>query len=295
MKWDSVSKGWMRRRNRLLVVLLVGGLFVGVVVWAALRDSTDKDVKASPPVRSGGTTASTKAADEPPPPPVDGYFQISAPGTPLPTERQCAARVHRSPWEPRPENDEANHTRPQQPVSLARFSQYTNEWNDAYRTRITGNFRGTTDEIIQWAACKWGWGDDLVRAEAVRESKWRMSTEGDLEPRSRGVCTYDDTRDPCPTSFGIMQVKWQFHPEVSNPRSGSSYPLSRDSTAFNIDLQLAEMRGCYDGMSTYLGNTRGDVWGCIGYWFSGAWHSQGGDRYSGIVQEILREKPWRDW
>ena len=24
------------------------------------------------------------------------------------------------------------------------------------------------------------------------------------------------------------------------------------------------MRGCYDGLSTYLGNTRGDLWGCLG-------------------------------
>ena len=33
---------------------------------------------------------------------------------------------------------------------------------------------GTTDEIFQWAACKWGVPDDLLRAVAVRESTWHQ-------------------------------------------------------------------------------------------------------------------------
>jgi len=224
-----------------------------------------------------------------------GYFHVLSPGAKLPTDAECAARVRRSPWEPRPDNTDANQTVPHQPVSLARFSQYSDKWNRDYRTRITGNFKGTTDEIIQWAACKWGWSDDLVRAQAARESHWRMSNEGDFEPRAQGHCPFDDTRDPCPTSFGIMQVKWYFHPPVSNPRVGSSYPLIRESTAFNLDLQLAELRGCYDGMSTYLGNTRGDLWGCIGYWFTGAWRTSAANAYASGVRDELSEKPWRSW
>jgi soluble lytic murein transglycosylase-like protein len=35
---------------------------------------------------------------------------------------------------------------------------------------VTGNFRGTTDEIIRWAAWKWGIDEDLLRAVAARES-----------------------------------------------------------------------------------------------------------------------------
>jgi hypothetical protein len=264
-------------------------LLAGAVACSDDGDDDPRTATGDGPGPSGPATTTV------PPPPPGGYFQLSEPGSPLPSERQCATRVHRSEWEPRPENTEANRTVPPQPVELAGFSQFTDDWNRHYRTRITGNFRGTTDEIIQWAACKWGWSDDIVRAEAVRESEWHMSTEGDVEPRSAGVCTFDDTRDPCPTSFGIMQIKWHFHPEVTDPRAGSSYPLSKQSTAFNIDLQLAEMRGCYDGMSSYLGDTRGDVWGCLGSWWSGAWHTEDADRYSGIVQEILDEKPWQDW
>jgi hypothetical protein len=286
----------MRADRRLAVVIaivLVGAL-VGVAVWAATR-STSKHDRATSTGAPGATTRSSAPRTTVPPPARDGYFELQPPGAPLPSEVRCAARVHRSTWEPRPDNNKANHTVPRPPVSIGQFSQYTADWNLRYRTRVTGNFKGTTDEIIQWAACKWGWSDNIVRAEAVRESKWHMSTEGDTEPRSRGHCTYDETRDPCPTSFGIMQIKWYFHPEVSNPRVGSSYPLSRQSTAFNIDMQLAEMRGCYDGMSTYLGNTRGDVWGCIGYWFSGAWHTPPSDDYASIVQEQLDAKRWRSW
>jgi hypothetical protein len=38
--------------------------------------------------------------------------------------------------------------------------------------RVDGQFTGTTDEIIQWAAAKWGLPDNLIRAEAVVESYW---------------------------------------------------------------------------------------------------------------------------
>ena len=55
------------------------------------------------------------------------------------------------------------------------------------------------------------------------------------------------------------------------------------------------MRGCYDGDSTYLGNTRGDLWGCLGVWFSGAWHSSGGDSYAAKVQQALADKEWLTW
>src|SRR5262249_24548237 len=94
-------------------------------------------------------------------------FVTLPPGTALPTEAECAARVRRSPWEPRPANFWANNT-----------NAYAQGWRlhgsdlDAYgyEERVTGNFTGTTDEILQWVACKWGIDEDIVRAQAVRES-----------------------------------------------------------------------------------------------------------------------------
>ena len=208
-----------------------------------------------------------------------GYFQFLPPGAALPSDADCAARVHRSAWEPRADNYNANHASVTN--SLSNFSQFNGAWNGRYRARVDGNFKGTTDEIIQWAACKWGWSDELVRAEAVVESTWRQSTVGDGS-----------------TSYGLMQVRYLYHPRVNGgckDCAGSSWPNSATSTAFNVDLFLAEMRGCYDGMEPYLGNTRGDEWGCIGSWFSGAWRTSSSLGYISKVQASLNNKAWLGW
>ena len=208
-----------------------------------------------------------------------GYFQLLPPGSALPSDADCAARVHRSSWEPRADNYAANHASVTN--SLSNFSQFNGAWNGQYRARVDGNFKGTTDEIIQWAACKWGWSDELVRAEAVVESTWRQSTVGDGS-----------------TSYGLMQVRYLYHPRVNGgckDCAGSSWPNSATSTAFNVDLFLAEMRGCYDGMEPYLGNTRGDEWGCIGSWFSGAWRTSSSLGYISKVQASLNNKAWLGW
>ena len=215
------------------------------------------------------------------PPTAGGYFSVLAPGSALPSEADCAARVHYSTWEPRHDNDVANYVTPA-PNTLANFSQWTAAWNANYRPRINGNFHGTTDEILQFYACKWGWSDELLRAEAVVESTWHQSTVGDNS-----------------TSYGLMQVRYLYHPNVNGTKCqacvGSSWPNSQNSTAWNVDQFAAEMRGCYDGMSTYLGNTRGDIWGCIGQWYSGAWHDGSAQTYIGWVQNALNNKAWLNW
>ena len=61
---------------------------------------------------------------------------------------------------------------------------------DPWFDRVTGNFTGTTDEIIQWAACKWGFDEDLIRAQTAKESWWFQSSVGDNGE-----------------SFGLMQMR----------------------------------------------------------------------------------------
>src|SRR4051812_43371015 len=225
----------------------------------------------SPPANSGGGGGDAKPA-------AGGYFSILPPGSALPSGAACAARVHGSTWEPHPENNTANHTAPTNPGALANFSQWSSAWNASYKPRIDGNFQGTTDEIIQWAACKWGWSDEVIRAEAVVESTWRQSTAGDGG-----------------NSFGLLQIKWNYHPAgPAKGAAGSSWPNSAKSTAYAVDQQVAEMRGCYDGMSTYLGNTRGDLWGCLQSWFSGSW-TAGGGSYANNVKNVMAAKPWLNW
>ena len=43
-------------------------------------------------------------------------------------------------------------------------------WNRYIIGRISGRFSGTTDEIFQWAAVKWGLPDNLFRAIAYMNS-----------------------------------------------------------------------------------------------------------------------------
>jgi autotransporter family porin len=239
-------------------------------------------------VMSPAETDSVRAATATPhhPPRAHGYFNTLPPGAKLPSGPECKKRVRRSGWEPRPQNTKANKRIVAQPVRLPDNDAFNRAWQRKFKPRITGNFRGTTDEIIQWASCKWGISDEITRARAVKESHWRQGTFGDYEARSRGHCPPRWKGNPCPTSFGLLQSKWYFRP--------GTYPRTRVSTAFMLDSALAETRGCLEGMMWFGRVSRGRVWDCVGVWFSGEWRENYGGYVAG-VKEILREKPWRRW
>src|SRR5437764_14933613 len=187
-----------------------------------------------------------------------GYFTTLPPGSPLPSDAECATLVRQNPWEPRPQNNTANQTNVYaQGYRLT--GSILEKYSGNYESRVTGNFTGTTDEIIQWAACKWGFDEDTVRAQAVKESWWRQATAGDRED---GDCP-PGYGGPCPHSFGLLQVRWN-----ADPGSRTTFPLSRDATAFSVDYALAVRRACYDGYESWLdevGGGRaygaGDEWG----------------------------------
>ncbi len=190
------------------------------------------------------------------------------------SDAEAAARVRRSSWEPRPENYTPNHRVPTS-TELAAFRSL-NAAPAWYKDKVTGNFTGTTDEIIQWAAHKWGIDEDLFRAAAVQESWWYMSTVGD-----GGL------------SFGLMQIK--------STVSKGTYPLSQLSTAFNVDYYAASFRYYYDGAATWLndpccfsGTTyeAGDVWGSVGAWFAGRWYTTGAVDYINSVKGRLVNRTW---
>jgi hypothetical protein len=284
------------------------------VTTTTTRASTTT-TQGAPPVTTTTTRATTTTAGGPVGsgrPPAGGYRPISAiapVGTSvssLPSDSQCAAQVHRSTWEPRSANNTPNHTVPPSTYHVGNFDNENSTWNSTYRTRITGNFTGTTDEIIQWVACKWGWSDELIRAEAVSESQWyqadysggipvRNHGFGDYESKSSGHCVYDAVTDPCPTSYGIIQVRWYYHNHgYASTDPQSSYPWITKSTAFNLDLQAAEMRGCYEGLSWMGSQTKGDVAGCIQSWYSGSW-TAGGSSYWQGVQSHYNNKEWLSW
>ncbi len=67
------------------------------------------------------------------------------------------------------------------PFRIGRVDRYGRTMLDfnPLTAHVTGGFSGTTDEILQWAAHKWGIPEDVIRAAAVTESNWNMSHLGD--------------------------------------------------------------------------------------------------------------------
>lgn len=202
----------------------------------------------------------------------------------LPSGRECAQYFTGVGWEPRPMNHQANTSTPG-PVTLPDWSE---DWdpivNEKLVPRIDGDFTGTTDQIIAWGACKWGIEPDLVRAMAVKESDWKQAAAGDYEDEE-DLCV-GRYEPPCPTSFGLLQIKHFYRP--------GSYPDSARYTAFNVDYALAVIRGCYEGWVTYLPSDYGpgDLWGCIGFHYSGQWKDRLGLDYVRQVQQILAKRTW---
>jgi hypothetical protein len=183
----------------------------------------------------------------------------------------AAGYVSDSSWEPRPANRESNRRTPSK-RTLRGFRR----WSDlprAYKRRVTGSYTGTTDEILQWAARKWGFSPDVFRAVAVIESWWKMAAVGDDGD-----------------SFGIMQVKRGPH---------CCFPATRRSTAFNVDYYGAWLRAAYDGRFRWLNTVprgeryrAGDLWGSVGVWYSGRWRLGTGE-YIGRVKKVIRKRVWR--
>jgi len=198
-------------------------------------------------------------------------------GTPLPRDDESAELVRRRP-ETRPPNTTANHTVPSARVAWAPLAKHWRSWN-AKRRRVTGRFTGTTDEILQWGAYKWGIDEHVMRAVAFRESEWLQGAVGDHGG-----------------SFGIMQVKdHQADGSVDN----GGYPWTQASTALNVDYYGAWIRAClagdFRGGSWLYRGTRGNLWGCVGAWFSGGWHDEGARAYVAEVKRFLADRSWRRW
>ena len=107
------------------------------------RPTTTTDHDAPPTTTAPPTT-----------PPSSGRFATLPVGAALPSGAQCAALV-RPAAEIRPENNAANAIR----GSRANANTCT-DWSGF--NRVDGDFTGTTDEIIQWAACKWGIDEDIA-------------------------------------------------------------------------------------------------------------------------------------
>jgi hypothetical protein len=241
--------------------LVLAACAIAALAWAASRAESGK----------GGATLPARA-----------------PGLPR-ADADCASRARSAAPEPMPRNRRSNATVPAEPVEWSSAPEQT-RWRRwiAKRSQVSGRFTGTTEQIMDWAACKWGLDRDLVRAVAQQESGWDQGTAGDGG-----------------RSFGIMQIRDRA--DDGSPAWGG-YPDTRDSTALNVDFYGAYLRACLDGDFSdggpwlYGGKTIEQViadagfehalWGCVGSWYSGAWHDAAADRYIDQVRDHLAAADW---
>jgi hypothetical protein len=264
-----------------------------VCLWSSTPTDLVVDVNGAFAASSGlETFVPSRLLDtRPTTPTTGGRFETLAAGATLPSGSECSGRVRPAP-EVRPANAQANATRGTSP-------------NGRY-PRVDGNFTGTTDEIIQWVACKWGIDEDLVRAQVVRESFWFQRTLGDFTTNpgacigSLGIGTYppqhggDRTHvGECPESIGLGQVRWLYHREAFVDGNAIR------SSAYNLDYTYAVWRDCFEGNLTWLNTVEGsgdyragDALGCQGVWLAGRWYTQPAIDYINVVRRNLAERAW---
>jgi len=224
------------------------------------------------------------------------HFNTLPPGAKLPSGAECARLVKASPSpEVRADNARFNHTVGQH-VPATFFPAGDLPQVSKLAPRISGNFTGSTADILRWAACKWGIDQNIVFAEAAVESWWQQGFVGDWTkdvttcPPGHGLGV-DGVPGECPQSYGILQNKFTFERDA--------WPGLGDSTAMNVDAMYSIWRSCYDGYEVWLNNeprgreySGGDLWGCIGRWFAGSWYTPDANRYISKVQEYLSEQVW---
>jgi hypothetical protein len=235
--------------------------------------------------------------DNQPPPPAGGYaaFGLRPVGARLPTASSCAKEVRNrfsTGWEPRAStNGYANRTVPHPAPDLGTLPDFdaTANTDPQWAPRVDGDFTGTTEQIILWAACKWGLDDEWLRAQMVVESFWNQRTAGDFTA-TRSRCPRDAVRNSkgrCAESYGLLQNKYRFN--------RSAYPAFRTSTAYQLDFSAFKLRACYDGHKYVSNGVRGDWLGCVGNWYSGEWHDPLGETYVGWVVAAKAAHLWTSW
>ncbi len=115
---------------------------------------------------------------------------------------------------------------------------------------------------------------------------------------NRAQCPAGYLKLPCPVTFGIVGTKSTNLPGL--------FPWNRDSTAVAVDVLGGWLRGCYEGWVRWLsthGNRShgvyhaGDIWGCVGAWYSGDWldgtaAKKSGERYISQAGYWDGRRPW---
>ncbi len=184
------------------------------------------------------------------------------------SDPDAAALVTRKP-ETRPENVVANlyvpTTAELEAFRSSRniYGQTPEQWNPLFRyvTGRSGLNNPSTDDLVQWAARKWGIPAPWMRAVMVVESSWRQTHMGDRRTvpldwygrypfQAQILGTFDVFQ-----SMGVMQIKWT----PDGTASPGTEALRWKSTAFNLDYYGAKIRYYYDGLCDWCTGSMADA------------------------------------
>lgn len=164
------------------------------------------------------------------------------------------------------DNSYANQT-PGQPTDPNAFYGEPNWY--PYYAQIDGNCTGTTEQILEWAARKWGFDQlgypDLAKSIGIVESWWREPTVG------------------IHGEVGILQV---------NP-VWPGWEMAQWSTAYSADYAMAVIRSHYDGNSWLGGQTAGDLYGSVAAWECGCAYNGGGWYATRVFNYNDNNKLWQ--
>jgi len=292
VKWPT------SRRGRVWLVSSALLVIVGVV--AALAACSSPRPASSAPSRPASPAPSRPASpapSRPPNPAAHFHFATLPPGATLPSGAQCARMVDAVPSPPARAADQPGNGTVGQRVGPGLFPRGDSPQAALLAPLISGDFTGTTEQILLWAACKWGINQDVVFAQAAAESGWRQTHLGDWGtdpawcPPGHGLGA-DGVPGQCPQSYGIMQTKYRLWT--------TAWPGIDTSTAMNVDVAYAIWRSCFDGYEVWLQNSApphqpyhpGELWGCVGRWFAGGWYTPAAVQYINRVQQLLHEQVW---
>jgi hypothetical protein len=164
-----------------------------------------------------------------------------------------------------------------------------------------GISRPSTDDLIQWAAHKWGIPEDWLRAQYVVESYWNGFELGDEVAVSPAWYRRYPVQARVPgghevyESMGLAEVKWI----ADNSVGAGTEPLRWESTAFDIDYEAAMVRLYFDNpdgaRSSWPDRTYApcQTWNSIGGWFEPyPWRNGGQETYIAKVKRVLGERVW---
>lgn len=203
----------------------------------------------------------------------------------LPTDAMCAARVTAAPkLENRPSNAIYN-----QAIGKALPNFFTGSdprANSIIAAHISGNFTGSTEDILRWGACKWGLDENVVKAMAAQESQWQQARRynvSNLVGAQASAAAYGNTLTYHPSTncatnsmpgASLTPVALPVPLPIAQPQgSGAAtancsrdwgilqvnyeqfpraWPEAEASTAMNVDIALAIVRACYEGYETWL-------------------------------------------